>query len=226
MLPNLVRSYKIVISILLGLLLLASCATLPTPAATTPEMVSAPARPVAPPSSMAPVPRSAESQTAPEPASSAPGGTIKLQQSGKLRVGQAVPAIAGLDDSNNTLGIRQFFPGQACVLLSFFRHDCFPCRAGLATLRQHQAELERQKIQVILVNSGEDRSTVALFRQEQKITFPVLMDKYRENSNEFGVEALPRSFLIMPDLSLQAIYREEGDDFVTVLSADCQAGRR
>jgi peroxiredoxin len=182
------------------------------------------------PATIEPPPQTmAVAQNAPTPKPpSAPAvePTKKLSTSGKLSVGQPIPPLAGLDDTSSPLGLAQFFPANACVLISFFQRTCLPCQAGLKELEQRQADLARQKIQVLLVNVAETRSAVSAFRQERGITFPVIMDKYRANADEFGVESLPRSFLVKSNLGLLAIYGEEGNDFVDQVLQDCRSAQQ
>jgi peroxiredoxin len=80
------------------------------------------------------------------------------------------------------------------VLVNFWATWCPPCRKEMPDLDAIYGEL-RDKGLVILAISDEDRTKVASFVAEHKVSYPVLLDPGRRVNDLFVVRGIPKSFV-------------------------------
>jgi peroxiredoxin len=90
------------------------------------------------------------------------------------------------------------YKGQV-VIVNAWATWCPPCRAEMPALgefyRAHQAE----GFQLLAVNAGENRPSVASFITQMGFTFPVLLDPGEATLNALGMRGLPTSYVIGRD---------------------------
>ena len=127
---------------------------------------------------------------------SRPATSTQLTELGSLRVGEALPKFAGVDLSQPGLELiskddLQEWVGKAGAgakpVIVFFSTKCIPCRVGLNELKDHAAELEQAKVQVLLVALGDDRPTVRSFLSAQGLKFHTLHDPDGKAAIRYGV---------------------------------------
>ncbi len=148
--------------------------------------------------------------------------TIKVPTAGKIKVGEKAPNLASwnLNDEVVTLSRLLQQPGTKAVFVSFYASWCKECRPGLKMLESAQDKLARSAIKVLLVNQRESTETILNFNKQLKLSLPIVTDEFAEISKAYGVNALPRAFLIGKDQTVKAIYIYEGKDFITELLKD------
>jgi len=84
---------------------------------------------------------------------------------------------------------------QAAVI-SFWRHDCVPCRAELPALQKLAAEWG-DRVGVVIVHVGESEQEVLAFLDGQKLALSAALDLSEKISRErFCVSGLPRLFVL------------------------------
>lgn len=85
------------------------------------------------------------------------------------------------------------------VLLNFFATWCGPCREEMPSMERLYHTLQEKGLIILAVNIQESAKTVRPFIQELKLSFPVLLDSTGSVSREYGIRALPVSFLVGRD---------------------------
>jgi len=90
--------------------------------------------------------------------------------------------------------------GQA-VLVNLWATWCPPCRAEMASIEEIYQEYKDKKFVVIAVNMTyqDDPLAILPFVNEQKLTFPILLDETGEMANAYQLRSLPSSYFIRPD---------------------------
>jgi cytochrome c biogenesis protein CcmG, thiol:disulfide interchange protein DsbE len=90
--------------------------------------------------------------------------------------------------------------GQA-VLVNLWATWCPPCRAEMASIEKIYQEYKDRKFVVLAVNMTYQDDSLAIlpFVNEQKLTFPILLDETGEMANAYQLRSLPSSYFIRPD---------------------------
>jgi peroxiredoxin len=82
------------------------------------------------------------------------------------------------------------------VLLNFWATWCPPCRAEMPSMETLYQRFKDQGLEILAVNGGEDNATVQKFLQNNRYSFPVLMDTKNEVNRLYGIEAIPTTFIL------------------------------
>jgi len=85
------------------------------------------------------------------------------------------------------------------VFLNFFATWCGPCREEMPGMERLFRAHQDKGFVVLAVNMQESAKTVRPFVQELKLSFPIALDAEGTVSRDYGVRALPVSFLIGRD---------------------------
>ena len=115
--------------------------------------------------------------------------------SGLARVGGPAPELRLplLDGGTRDLvGER----GKVVVLLNFWATWCVPCRDEMPELQRLADDLREQPFTLLTIDLQEDSHAIAAFRRDLGLRLPVLMDEDGDVAQNYGVRALPATFLI------------------------------
>lgn len=82
------------------------------------------------------------------------------------------------------------------VFLNFWASWCGPCKAEMPHMQQLYEETKDKDIVILAVNVGEDKDKVKGFIEENKYTFPVVLDIKQEVAIQYGISAFPTTFFI------------------------------
>ena len=82
------------------------------------------------------------------------------------------------------------------VILNFWATWCPPCRAEMPSMEALYQRFNGQGLEILAVDIGENANTVRQFIQNNKYTFPVLLDSNSRISRIYGVEAIPTSYIL------------------------------
>ena len=117
-------------------------------------------------------------------------------------------------------------PQTKKVALVFFASWCIPCREGIVLLRDNEAELEKNGVMVVLVNTGENdlskmENWVKINGSEK---WPVIIDKFKNLQKSTGLISgaeieivLPKTILLDNNLKPVLLIGVEGADWPAVL---------
>ena len=95
--------------------------------------------------------------------------------------------------------------------VNFWASWCTSCLAEFPTLHSMRNQLAGEPFELLAVNVGEDRQTASRFLNGliPDFSFPVLLDENMVMTREWGVRALPTSFIV--DMQGRIVYFAEGE---------------
>lgn len=85
------------------------------------------------------------------------------------------------------------------VFLNFFATWCGPCREEMPGMERLFRTHQDKGFVVLAVNMEESAKTIRPFVQQLKLSFPIVLDTQGAVTRDYGVRALPVSFLIGRD---------------------------
>jgi cytochrome c biogenesis protein CcmG/thiol:disulfide interchange protein DsbE len=92
------------------------------------------------------------------------------------------------------------------VWVDFWASWCVPCRRSFPWLNAMQAKHGPEGLQIIAVNLDKDRALADRFLAEVPAQFALHFDPSAALAKEFGVQAMPSSFLIDADGNVLAMH--------------------
>lgn len=93
------------------------------------------------------------------------------------------------------------------VLVNIWASWCIPCRSEMPAMQRMYEEYADQGFVILAVNatSQDSRQDAADFVAENGLTFPILLDIDGTVGAQYQVSALPSSFFVLPDGSIQEV---------------------
>ena len=117
-------------------------------------------------------------------------------------------------------------PQTKRIALVFFASWCIPCREGIVRLRDNQADLDKNGVQVVLVNAGENElpKIEKWIKANGNEKWLVILDKFKNIQRNTGLIsdaeteiALPKTILLDNKLKPLLLIGAEGKDWPRVL---------
>ena len=96
---------------------------------------------------------------------------------------------------------------DAPVFVYFWASWCVPCQEEAPVIQKLWPEYERRGYTFVGVNIWDAESDARRFLQQQRLTFPVVADTDGRVYVDYGVDALPDSYLLEPGLRAQTRYQ-------------------
>lgn len=111
-----------------------------------------------------------------------------------------------LPDQDGTEVTLSELQGQA-VLVNVWASWCSPCREEMPAMQEIYQEYRERGFTILAVNAANQDSRVEAdaFVEELGLTFPILYDTDGLVSELYQVRALPSSYFILPDGSIQEV---------------------
>lgn len=82
------------------------------------------------------------------------------------------------------------------VLLNFWASWCGPCRVEMPHLNQVAQEWDKRGLVVLTINAGDSSAKAREFMEDNKLTFPALLDVDGSVFRSYGVYSIPVTFFI------------------------------
>lgn len=155
--------------------------------------------------------------------------TEHLPDHGDLAVGAKSPWISGWTLDGQVWNLKKAFADESTrrTVLVFWATWCGPCKQGLRELTAAADGLAAAGVQTVLVNLDQDQATVERFLAANPMPFTCILDPFQTSARRyFGVDddgpalTLPRTVLLAPDRTVEAILGREGDDYLAILLAE------
>ena len=85
------------------------------------------------------------------------------------------------------------------VFLNFWATWCGPCRVEMPSMEALYQKYKDRGFEILAVNSGERYPEVLAFMKENNFTFPTVLDTNNAVNRQYGIRAIPTSYLIDRD---------------------------
>jgi len=93
------------------------------------------------------------------------------------------------------------------VMVNFWASWCGPCRQEMPLLDQLYKRYQPMGFTILGVNVEEDTAAAEKVLQEIPVSFPVLYDSKNQVSQQYGVSAMPSTFLVDRDGKLRYLHK-------------------
>lgn len=148
-----------------------------------------------------------------------------------LKVGDKAPAFSLPDLENNYVFLRDFSGEKLrkpwknktkyAVVISFFATWCGPCKKEIPYLEKLQTEFKEKNIRFFLIDVGEEREVLDEYLKDNKTSITILHDRYKQTSEKFGANSLPRLIVMDKNGIIQLIKKgfKDGESFMIEMKA-------
>ena len=100
-------------------------------------------------------------------------------------------------NDGSTINLKDYH--HRFVLLNFWATWCLPCLKEMPDLEKAYQQMGSEKLIVLAVGMGEDKSSIRNFNEKHGFTFPMVADSMLEIAKLYGVENIPITYLINPE---------------------------
>ena len=107
---------------------------------------------------------------------------------------EEAPAFAVEDTAGNRVESGSF--RGRLVVLNFWATWCPPCRLEMPSMERLYREFRDQGLEVVAMNFMETPEQVKAFAEDQKLSYPMLLDRRADVAERYGVMRLPVTVLI------------------------------
>jgi len=132
--------------------------------------------------------------------------------SSTFKKGFPAPTFALETIEEETFNLKDFKEKQALLVLYFYSQDNQDSLKGVDELDKYfKDHITQEKYEVFLVNTQEnlqeeDITLIKNYLDDNKIIFPVLLDKQNEVSRLYNVENLPTAIFLDKNLVVKRVY--------------------
>lgn len=100
------------------------------------------------------------------------------------------------------------YRGKA-IIVNFWATWCIPCRREMPSMQSAWEQLQDRDVMLLGINWGDSEDSIERFFANLHVDFPILMDKDKSVTTEWGVRGLPTTYVVDPQGRL--VYRIVGE---------------
>lgn len=130
-----------------------------------------------------------------------------------LNTGAAAPAFSATLLDGSTARFPDDFRGKP-VIIRFWAEWCRYCESEMKSIEKVYQNRRAQGLQVLAVNAGQDKKTVAAFIKKIGVSYPALLDENSDIARLYGVVGLPTTYFIGADGIIKTKVVGEADEAV------------
>ena len=124
-------------------------------------------------------------------------GLVKAMDLVGYRAGTKPPSFSGPTLATQPLSLADL-RGKV-VLMNFWATWCAECRPEMPMLQKLHRDFASQGLAIVGINAREDRSAVARYATELRLSFPLVLDPAGKTNDLYGVIGLPTTFIVARD---------------------------
>ncbi|HEU4686095.1 MAG TPA: TlpA disulfide reductase family protein [Nitrospira sp.] len=123
------------------------------------------------------------------------GGVLPVVKGGMVKAGELAPNFQ-LRDMNGRMVTLSDLRGKI-VLLNFWATWCGPCRVEMPAMEELYRAYARKDFEILAVSTDPQGAAVTRpFREELRLTFPILHDADYRIGLRYGARSLPMTFMV------------------------------
>lgn len=131
----------------------------------------------------------------------------------KLNTGAAAPAFSAARLDGSTARFPDDFRGKP-VIIRFWADWCRYCEGEMKAIDRVYQRRQDKGLQVLAVNAGQDKESVAAFIKKIGVSYPALLDEESAIARQYGVVGLPTTYFVGADGIIKAKVVGEADEAV------------
>jgi len=112
----------------------------------------------------------------------------------KIQIGSQAPDFVLVDLEGKKHQLSDY-RGKG-VFLNFWATWCKPCEKEMPYMNELYPEYKEKGVEILAVDADETEVAVKSFRDQYKLSFPILIDKGNKVLNTYGVGPIPATYLI------------------------------
>ena len=109
-------------------------------------------------------------------------------------IGDVAPNFESVTDAGKAVKLSDLH-GQV-VILNFWATWCEPCKVEMPEFEKAYLANGDHNFTVLAINNSESLDKVTTFRQQMKLTIPMVMDEKGEIQREYGVVSYPSTYVL------------------------------
>jgi cytochrome c biogenesis protein CcmG, thiol:disulfide interchange protein DsbE len=131
----------------------------------------------------------------------------------KLNTGASAPAFTAARLDGSMVHFPEDLRGKP-VIIRFWAEWCRYCEAEMKAIDKVYQHRRDKGLQVLAVNAGQDRETVAAFIKKIGVSYPALLDEESAIARQYGVVGLPTTYFVGADGIIKNKVVGEADEAV------------
>lgn len=129
----------------------------------------------------------------------------------KLNTGATAPAFTATSLDGSAIRFPEDVRAKP-VVIRFWADWCRFCEGEMKAIEQVYQRRRGNGLQVLAVNAGQDKESVATFVKKIGITYPALLDEKSDIARQYGVTGLPTTFFVGADGLIKTKVVGEADE--------------
>ena len=113
----------------------------------------------------------------------------------QLNIGQPAPGFQTLTLDGTPVRFPAAFAGKPLVI-RFWADWCRYCEGEMKAIESVYQRHRGQGLEVLAINSGQDKPAVAAFIKKIGVSYPALLDEQSKIARSFGVVGLPTTYFV------------------------------